>query len=94
MAEKGNRMACQFFTIAKKVVQGGKEIGDLPLPHTVDMPICKLGRKPDELNWAGKCNQTAFEGPCWFWTDEKGNKSVLEFTRYSLRCLKTMVDIV
>ena len=76
-------MACQFFTIAKKVVKGGIEIGDSPFPHAVDMPQCKLGRKPDELSWTGKCNQTAFLGPCWFWEDENGNKPDIEFTRYS-----------
>lgn len=78
-------MTCQFYVTAKKVVQGGTEIGGSSLPHAVDVRQCKLGRKPDILFWGGKCAETAHDGPCWFWVDEKGNQPDTEFNRYSLK---------
>ena len=78
-------MTCQFYVMAKKVVEGGMEIGGSSLPHAVNMPQCKLGRKPDELFWAKKCTETLYEGPCWYWLDIRGNQPDTEFERYSRR---------
>lgn len=76
-------MTCKFFTISKKIVSGRTEIGGSPLPHAMDVPACKLGRKPDTLFWGNKCSETSHNGPCWFWIDENGNQVDIEFNQSS-----------
>jgi hypothetical protein len=69
-------MTCKFLSTSKRIMPGGTEIGGSPLPYAIDMPICKLGRKPDILFWASKCNETPQEGLCWFWIEENGNQAM------------------
>lgn len=75
-------MTCQFFTMSKKIMSGGTEIGGSPFPQAIDMPICKLGRKPDIFFWGNKCSATSHEGPCWFWIDENGSQVDVEFNQF------------
>jgi hypothetical protein len=75
-------MTCQCLSSAKIEMPGGTEIGGTPMPNAVERPICNIRRKPDLYAWAGKCNQTPHEGPCWFWVDKNGNQPDIEFNMY------------
>jgi hypothetical protein len=65
-------MACKYLKTTVKVIPGDTEIGDSLFPRGEKWPACKLDRQPDIIGWATRCDQTAEEGPCWWWVEEHG----------------------
>lgn len=73
-------MACKY--LRSKVYKIPQEVGGSIHPEFVNMPDCQLGR----LNRAGAvigevagCESVESNGPCWWWSQEQGNKPDPEF---------------
>ena len=74
-------MPCKYLTTEIEIVPGGTEVGGSIMPQKISKLACKLGRKPDLLFWASKCNKTQFNGPCWFWLEEHGSTEDVQFIK-------------
>jgi hypothetical protein len=62
-------MACKYLRMEPR--RKPPETGDSALPVFIKMPACQLGREPlNRLFWAGKCEETPQQGPCWRWEEE------------------------
>jgi len=74
-------MTCKCLTTKFVIIPGGSEVGGPITPQSRPMPECKLRRQPDDLFWPTKCNETPSDGPCWFWIEEHGSQSDLDFQK-------------
>ena len=72
-------MTCEHLT--ETTYEGPVEISaGSPYPKRVKTFACGIaGMQPDTLGWASKCQETASEGPCWWWAKYHAGKPDLDF---------------